>query len=469
MAPHVAERLVEHLRALLVGGGRHQVQAHQRLADLHRHVPRAGHAGPPGPRAVAQLQRLQLADGRCDALLQQVLVEEVGQSVLLLRLVLSVHDPRCLVEHQVLQLLVLLELRVERRQWRVLAAPLLEDGLCLRVLADDVAADGVGIKRCRLTDGAVVVGVANGRQRLDHEPDGVVGILDGEACRLRVGRLLAVGLGEERCEVDFLGARRNLREGHGDGDVLAVGQDGQVVLLAVTEVSSADGDLCNEQGGPAAQRVAAEADADGRVGSHGDGLCALCHGLLRLGVDEEQAGGARQLAVAHVGYASRDGGLVALTQESRHVRLNHHVLAGHGLVAERAVHHVARVGHGHESPGGEALGQREAQGHLAVGIGGQLGVEEGRLLQVLAHLYGLLLGGGGAAVVVGSGFLVGRHDALLGLHGGRGHGVHHDSRFFGLNDFTGRAVHGRLHHARAAHTDAAAQGCTHHHRTGEDE
>ena len=82
-------------------------------------------------------------------------------------------------------------------------------------------------------------------------------------------------------------------------------------------------------------------------------------------------------------------GLVTPAEESRHVRLNHHFLLGHGLALNEPVVHVLRGGNAHEAPRGEALGQRELNGNAPLCVGGQSRIEEGRLVQVLAHLHSL--------------------------------------------------------------------------------
>ena len=100
-----------------------------------------------------------------------------------------------------------------------------------------------------------------------------------------------------------------------------------------------------------------------------------------------QDGGASLHFVAHVDDAGADGSLVALSQESRHVGLYHHVFAGHGLALNLPVHHILCVGHAKEAPGGEAFGQGELHLDDARRVGHELWHEEGRLLQVLAQLY----------------------------------------------------------------------------------
>ena len=130
--------------------------------------------------------------------------------------------------------MVLLKLALQGSFASLFPFPLLEHGLGLRHLVDDVLADAVGIERSTLADGAVVVGMADGGQGLNHQPGGVVGIFDSEF--LGVGCWL-LGVGREQLrQVDGRRARLVLRERIGHGDALAVRQDGQVVLLAVAKL-----------------------------------------------------------------------------------------------------------------------------------------------------------------------------------------------------------------------------------------
>ena len=177
----IAEGLVEHLLRLILRAG-HGVQAHQHLGHRGGHPYRALHAGPPAPRAIAILQLVEVLHGGGYSLADEVLVEEVGQPLLLLLFAVGIHHPGRLAEHHVLQLLVFAEVAHQRRLGSLLAAPLLKDMFCRRVLVKDMAADAVGVERCGLADGAVVVGMSHGGQCLNHHPCGVVGVFNGELC-----------------------------------------------------------------------------------------------------------------------------------------------------------------------------------------------------------------------------------------------------------------------------------------------
>ena len=121
-------------------------------------------------------------------------------------------------------------------------------------------AEAVGIERGGLTDGAVVVGMGYGGQCLNHQPCRVVGIFNREL-RIEDRRWY------ERGEVDGLRAWLCLCEGHGDGNALATGQNGQIVLFAITEVVACHRHLADQH------RLSLELLA-GHL--EADGICAVC-------------------------------------------------------------------------------------------------------------------------------------------------------------------------------------------------
>ena len=90
--------------------------------------------------------------------------------------------------------------------------------------------------------------------------------------------------------------------------------------------------------------------------------------------------------------AHGDGSLIAFTQESRHIGLNHQFFLSHGFCINVAIQHIGRMGHTHQSPCGQALRQRELQRHPTLVVSLQLGIEECCLIQIFAqrHLFFLL-------------------------------------------------------------------------------
>ena len=116
-----------------------------------------------------------------------------------------------------------------------------------------------------------------------------------------------------------------------------------------------------------------------------------------------------------------------------------------------------------EAPGGQALGQGELQHHATETVGSQLRVEEGGLLQVLAHLHGLsptLLSG------IGLFFLAFRH-SLVGQccrgYCARLHGLLLRGHAIDLDGHNGSIVGGfRLEHHRLFEHVHVGVGTAHH-------
>ena len=87
----------------------HLVQTHHHLQDSHRYLVAAQHARIPREGAVGILQLLEFPDSHLQAVVDAVLVEKVSQSLFLFALTVGSTHPRCLVQDEVLEFLVLLE------------------------------------------------------------------------------------------------------------------------------------------------------------------------------------------------------------------------------------------------------------------------------------------------------------------------------------------------------------------------
>ena len=223
--------------------------------------------------------------------------------------------------------------------------------------------------------GVFVVGLAHVVEGLHHEPRGVVGVFHGE-----VG--LSVG---ERLQVDGLRSGSRLREGHRVGDVFAVGENRQVVLLSVAcrlgvgddarhvEVGLQGGNVeCHHR-----RRLVLRSEVE---------LAALLINYFVCGrIDDFQSCLTLCCLVGGVGDGGRELGGVSLADEAGQVGLHHQLLLRHGLALKQSVVHVLVVGQAHEAPCGHALGQTEGELHVALVVGKQGGVEEGRLVEVLAQ------------------------------------------------------------------------------------
>ena len=118
--------------------------------------------------------------------------------------------------------------------------PLLEDALGLWVLVKKMFSQQVAVIRSCLIDGAMLVWLSQGRQRLYHEPCRVVGVFDGQL-------LLVCTLWEQLGEVNGLGACLMLRDRDCFGDIFFIRKDGQIVLLAIAEAVALGSNLTDEQ------------------------------------------------------------------------------------------------------------------------------------------------------------------------------------------------------------------------------
>ena len=156
---HEPEGVVQHLGCLPLLAG-HDVQTGEHLADADGHVEAARHALPPAPRAVAVLQSVQFLCRLGNAVVHHVLVEEVGQPQLLLRLAVGIVHPGSLLQQDVLQFLVLFQLAEQRAVGRRLLFPAVKDVLDVAALRHERAGDEVRVEPCRLVNGILLDGIA---------------------------------------------------------------------------------------------------------------------------------------------------------------------------------------------------------------------------------------------------------------------------------------------------------------------
>ena len=116
-------------------------------------------------------------------------------------------------------------------------------------------------------------------------------------------------------------------------------------------------------------------------------LGLLPNHLVGLRVENLHAGVAAHLLIRSIGELSHDGSLVALTQEARHVRLNHHGFLSHSLIYQQTVAHLLVMSQAHELPGSHTFRQGKPDGYVAIVIALQGRIEESGLVQVFTHLH----------------------------------------------------------------------------------
>ena len=114
-------------------------------------------------------------------------------------------------------------------------------------------------------------------------------------------------------------------------------------------------------------------------------LLPLGEHTLGFSVEQLQMGTSTDIAVAGVSDECCGLRLVIGADETRQVGLYHHCLLGYNIVVAQAIVHLLVVCQSQEVPGGDAFRQGERQTHVAIGIGHEVGEEEGGLVEVVAQ------------------------------------------------------------------------------------
>ena len=184
------------------------------------------------------MQLLQFLYGRTQTLLHQILIEEICQALFLLCLSIGIYHPRCLVEYQILQLLVLFKGTGQR----VLISLLLPKGehlLGVWILSEDITTQTVGIERGSLRDGIIITRTTYHWQGLNHQPSGIIGVFE---CQFTI---LAIGWNQLR-QVDRLCTCMVLGDRYCYRHALRTWQDRQIMLFTIREVVATDAHLTDE-------------------------------------------------------------------------------------------------------------------------------------------------------------------------------------------------------------------------------
>ena len=200
---------------------------------------------------------------------------------------------------------------------------------------------------------------------------------------------MRVILSKQSGEVDGLCARSVLCKRYGVDDQLAIRQDGKIVLFAVAEAIARCRHAADEQrlvGQTRRRCIDVEADAGGLASLHAERLVLRVDHLFGFGVEEFDESRALYGLLTRVEDAGRELALVALSHEARHIGLNHHVLLRDDLTFEGSVAHILIGSECHKAPSSNTFGQRELHRNIAILVGDELWIEEGGLVQVLAHL-----------------------------------------------------------------------------------
>ena len=151
-------------------------------------------------------------------------------------------------------------------------------------------------------------------------------------------------------------------------DALPVAQHRQVALLAIAERVTI-GHHPNDQSFVFIRHIDVESDREALASLHPEVLLLLANDLLRFRDEEFHSHNTLHFLIGEIHQRGRQLHLIPHADEARKVRLKHEFLAGHHLVGEASVIHIASVCQTHELPFGQAFRQGELNAHFAIGIG----------------------------------------------------------------------------------------------------
>ena len=320
------------------GHARHALQAGgtRQYVECGRQVAR--HAGKPSPRTVGPLQVDHLVapggqlQGQCGGVGQRLeLVETLG-------LFFGIVGPGRFGRQNLAQVGVTAQ--------QVACVPVSASGVGQstevraygRVALDEVGGQTGGIAGVGHRHGVGLAWLRQTGQGLEGVPEGIAGHLHRQV----VGRVRTVRQ-DDGAVCSLLQAERRGRYRR-----FAVGQYGQVVLLAVGKVLPLGRKAAYHE------RPSARGNVEGKggrgVGLQGEFLLLLADDFSAFGVGQQQGGRTLLLAVGRVAQQGRYGSFVALTYEARQVRLQGKVLLSHNRCIQAAPVHPFVVGNGLETP-----------------------------------------------------------------------------------------------------------------------
>ena len=300
----------------------------------------------------------------------------------MLALAFGLEHPRRFLQHYRLQLLVFLQLR--KQCVGRLDLPFFDITEQVGDFACYVRRKGVGVEHVESVFGAVGLGVGKVGQRLHGVPHGVCAEVERKAVVAFVGG--GVGYG-----VEIQGLLRF--SFHCDGKCLchkhfAVEHRHQS-LLRIAEIVRVGGETERQEaevvfGGHLPSYLLATAGHNLLHGNVG-GREQQVYGLHGGGVEDFESGGGCNGLVAGVDDVGHKPQRVAGVHIARQVGHYHH-----GFRRGESVFPATRlksfvVGKEHKTPACEGVGHGETEGGAAVVVGAQVGEEESRFVEILAH------------------------------------------------------------------------------------
>ena len=109
------------------------------------------------------------------------------------------------------------------------------------------------------------------------------------------------------------------------------------MLLAIAEAVASGSDFADEQADVSGQAADRELSGSGAVGIDSERGCLFADDLVSIGVNQLELCRTADAMVSGVKQTGRNGGIVTLTDEARHIRLYHDILLGNGLAVDVSV------------------------------------------------------------------------------------------------------------------------------------
>ena len=220
-------------------------------------------------------------------------------------------------------------------------------------------------------------------QRLYHQPCRIIRILNGEF-------LLCSTFWEEFREVNRLHTRLMLGKRNRLRHSLLIRQDRQIVLFSIREVSTLHRHTTNQQG-ISVVWFKTKGSMTSLTCFYRKVLLVGKYHLLCLWVKQFNTCCTLLCLFADIEDTCGKLCLVTHTDETRHVRLYHHILLSHRLATQSSIIHIRSDGKSHETPCSQTFRQRKLQRHITLLVSHQCRIKEGCLLHILTELYGIIL------------------------------------------------------------------------------
>ena len=307
--------------------------------------------GPPGNHGQAPFCVLafgQLLQGPGRLVVQPVVFEEDAHVPPGLALGLGLADPGRFLQHDRLEVLVLLQRAVQGGR----APPLLEDAMDLRIAVGDVPGQGVGIQAIERLLVALVGIFHEVGQGHDRVPRRVRDHLHRQALALQGLRLARF---QQAVELELLGLRAADGQRQRFGDQRAADEHRQQALLAVGDPAGrADGLVADRPAGGMSGTVSRQEKLCDSLAARSKLWSVVV--LPEVGVDRFAGAGVGEAQPHRAALPGRrlvadlDGELqlVAFAEEPRRIGLDHEVLGGDRFVGQAGRRGVGRRG---RSPG----------------------------------------------------------------------------------------------------------------------